>query len=105
MVLYKTINGVRSPLDIVGRKGGYGVNVPVPAGRWHTLRVEFAGTRFSAIYDGKALFEVEDATFMEAGNIGLWTKADSVTRLRRLEVWRDKVEEFVEACRRSGSTR
>jgi len=79
VVLYKTVNGVRSPLDIVGRKGGYGVNVPVPAGRWHTLRVEFAGTRFSAIYDGKALFAVEDATFMEAGNIGLWAKADSVT--------------------------
>ena len=79
VVLYKTVNGVRSPLDIVGRKGGYGVNVPVPAGRWHTLRVEFAGTRFSAIYDSKVLFEVEDATFMEAGNIGLWTKADSVT--------------------------
>ena len=41
VVLYTTANGVRSPLDIVGRKGGYGVNVPVPAGRWHTLRVEF----------------------------------------------------------------
>jgi hypothetical protein len=51
----------------------------VASGLWHTLRVEFAGTRFSAIYNGKALFAVEDATFMEAGNIGLWTKADSVT--------------------------
>jgi hypothetical protein len=79
VVPYKTVNGVRTPLEIVGRKGGYGVNVPVPAGQWHTLRVEFAGTRFSAIYNGKALFEVEDATFKEAGKIGLWTKADSVT--------------------------
>ena len=79
VVLYKTVNGVRSPLDIVGRRGGYGVNVPVPAARWHTLRIEFAGTRFRAIYNGKALFEVDDATFQEAGNIGLWTKADSVT--------------------------
>jgi hypothetical protein len=79
VVLYKTVNGVRSPLDIVGRRGGYGVNVPVPAAQWHTLRIEFAGTRFRAIYNGKALFEVDDATFKEAGNIGLWTKADSVT--------------------------
>ena len=79
VVLYKTVNGVRSPLDIVGRKGGYGVNVPVPAGQWHKLRVEFAGPRFEAIYNGKPLFEVEDVTFMEAGMIGLWTKADSVT--------------------------
>jgi hypothetical protein len=79
VVLYKTVNGVRSPLDIVGRQGGYGVNVPVPSGQWHTLRVEFAGTRFRAIYNDTALFEVEDATFREAGRIGLWTKADSVT--------------------------
>jgi len=78
VVLYKTVNGVRSALDIVGREGGYGVNIPVPAGQWHTLRVEFTGTRFKAIYNGEALFEVEDATFTEAGQIGLWTKADCV---------------------------
>jgi hypothetical protein len=79
VVLYKTVDGVRSSLDIVGRKGGYGVKVPVPAGRWHTLRVEFAGTRFSVAFNGKLLFEVEDPTFAEAGRVGLWTKADSVT--------------------------
>jgi hypothetical protein len=79
VVLYKTVNGVRSPLDIVGRKGGYGVDVTVPPGQWHSLKVEFVGTRFRAIYNGETLFEVEDATFKEAGNIGLWTKADSVT--------------------------
>jgi len=43
VVLYKTVNGKRSPLDIVGRKGGYGVKEPVASGQWHTLRVEFAG--------------------------------------------------------------
>ena len=31
VVLYKTVNGVRSSLDIVGRKGGYGVKITVPA--------------------------------------------------------------------------
>lgn len=30
-------------------------------------------------YDGKPLFEVEDVTIVDAGMIGLWTKADSVT--------------------------
>ncbi len=30
VVLYKTVNGTRSALDIVGRKGGYGVRVPFP---------------------------------------------------------------------------
>lgn len=79
VVLYKTVDGRRSELDIVGRKGGYGVKVPVPAAEWHTLRVEFAGTRFKVIYNGVGVFEVEDATFKDAGRVGLWTKADSVT--------------------------
>jgi len=79
VVLYKTVNGVRSSLDIIGRSGGYGVNTTVAANQWHTLRVEFAGTRFKVIFNGKALFEVEDAMFAEAGMVGLWTKADSVT--------------------------
>src|SRR5215471_16787170 len=79
VVLYKTVAGVRSPLDIVGRKGGYGVKVPVPANEWHTLRVEFAGARFKVAFNDRELFEVEDATFAEAGMVGLWTKADSVT--------------------------
>jgi hypothetical protein len=79
VVLYKTVNGVRSSLDIVGRKGGYGTKVAVPANQWHTLRVEFAGPRFKVIFNGRALFEVEDNTFAEAGMVGLWTKADSIT--------------------------
>ncbi len=79
VVLYKTVNGVRSPLDIVGRKGGYGVDIPVPANQWLGLRVDFRGSRFKVIYNGKQLFEVEDSTFRDAGMVGLWTKADSVT--------------------------
>jgi hypothetical protein len=78
-VLYKTVNGKRSSLDIVGRKGGYGVKETVASGQWHTLRVEFAGNRFKAYFDGKHLFDVEDATFTGAGKVGVWTKADSVT--------------------------
>jgi hypothetical protein len=79
VVLYKTVHGARRPLDIVGRKGGYGINVAVPANQWLALRVDFSGSRFRVIYNGKQLFEVEDATFSDAGKVGLWTKADSVT--------------------------
>ena len=79
VVLYKTVNGVRSPLDIVGRKGGYGTNVKVPSDIWHSLRVDFSGSRFRVSFNGKQLFEVEDSTFADAGKVGLWTKADSVT--------------------------
>jgi hypothetical protein len=79
VVLYKTIKGVRSPLDIVGRKGGYGAKVSVPSGQWHTLRCDFTGNRFKVTYNGQAIFEVEDSSIADAGMIGLWTKADSVT--------------------------
>jgi hypothetical protein len=79
VVLYKTVNGARSALDIVGRKGGYGVDIPVPANQWLSLRVDFSGSRFRVLYNSKQLFEVEDSTFRDAGKVGLWTKADSVT--------------------------
>ena len=78
-VLYKTVNGVRSALDIVGRKGGYGVEVAVPANTWHSLRVDFKANCFRASFNDNRLFEVEDSTFADAGMVGLWTKADSVT--------------------------
>ena len=79
VVLYKTVNGVRSPLDIVGRKGGYGVKAAVPSDTWHRLRIDFKASRFAVSFNGKPMFEVDDSTFAEAGKIGLWTKADSVT--------------------------
>ena len=78
-MLYKTVNGARRALDIAGRKGGYGVDVSIPANQWLSLRVDFTGSRFRVLYNGKQLFEVEDSTFGDAGKIGLWTKADSVT--------------------------
>jgi hypothetical protein len=79
VVLCKTVNGARSSLDIVGRKGGYGVQIAVPPKRWHSLRVEFVAARFKVIFNGAPLFDVEDLTFTERGMVGLWTKADSVT--------------------------
>src|SRR6516225_7087376 len=47
VVLYKTVEGVRSALDIVGRKGGYGVAISVPANAWLTLRVSSKATAFA----------------------------------------------------------
>jgi hypothetical protein len=37
------------------------------------------GSHFEVFSNGAKLYEVEDSTFTEAGKIGLWTKADSVT--------------------------
>lgn len=79
VVLYKTVNGKRSSLQVKGRMFGYGVDTKVPKGKWSTLRVDFVGKLFAVVFNGKKLFEVEDETFTGAGAIGLWTKADSVT--------------------------
>jgi hypothetical protein len=79
VVLYKTVGGRRSPLDIIGRKGGYGISIAVPANVWHRLRIDFEADRFRVSFNGAPLFEVQDSTFIDAGTVGLWTKADSVT--------------------------
>jgi len=55
------------------------VDAPVTTGRWHTLRVEFAGKRIVVMLDGKAAIDLEDAHISGPGAVGVWTKADSVT--------------------------
>jgi hypothetical protein len=79
VVLYKTVNGKRSSLQVKGRMIGYGVDAKVAKAKWNTLRIDFAGPLFAVSLNGTKLFEVEDQTFKEAGGVGVWTKADSVT--------------------------
>lgn len=79
VVLYKTVAGKRSSLQVKGRMFGYGVDTKVPKGKWSTLRVEFQGNLFTVFFDGKKLFDVEDETFSNPGAVGVWTKADSIT--------------------------
>ena len=80
VVLYKVEGGKRTSLAPIGTSPRtYGVKHKVPSGRWSELRVGFEGPRFVVSFDGATLFEVEDRTFSEAGRVGVWTKADSVT--------------------------
>jgi hypothetical protein len=51
----------------------------VAPNQWHTLRVDFRGNRFTVAFDGKKAIEWNDETFKDAGKVGVWTKADSVT--------------------------
>ena len=55
------------------------VDAPVASNAWHVLRVEFKGTRINVLLDGKAAIEFDDVHISEAGAVGVWTKADSVT--------------------------
>ncbi len=69
--LYYTTGGRRNTIKYV--------DAPVPPNVWHTLRVEFAGTRIKVLLDGKPYIEQEDSHISGAGAVGVWTKADSVT--------------------------
>ena len=55
-----------------------GWNGTVKTGIWHDLRVDAKGDHFEVYFDGKKVMDAHDKTFSDAGNVGLWTKADSV---------------------------
>jgi hypothetical protein len=76
--LYHVVNGRRSQFA--------GANFKVTSGEWHELRVEAMGNKITCYYDGNKKIEATDDTFKDAGKIGLWTKADSVTYFDDLRV-------------------
>ena len=53
---------------------------------WHTLSVKAQGDQFTVSFDGKVLHTTADKTFGSPGKVGLWTKADSVTRFNWIEI-------------------
>jgi len=71
VTIYHTIKGKRASFK--------NTEVKVASGVWHTLRVEFKGNKFAVIFDGKKVMEAADDSFPDAGKVGVWTKADSVT--------------------------
>lgn len=71
VTIYHTIKGKRISFQNVDMK--------VAPAVWHTLRVDFQGNKFTVSFDGKKVIEARDDSFSEAGKVGVWTKADSVT--------------------------
>jgi hypothetical protein len=71
VTIYHTINGRRTEKKRARLK--------VASNMWHTIRVDFAGPHFAVTYDGQQALEWDDDTFKDAGKVGVWTKADSVT--------------------------
>lgn len=76
--LYYVLRGKRREIK--------GARVKVSSGEWHELRVETAGGKITCYFDGVKKIEASDDTFKDAGKIGLWTKADSVTAFDDLKV-------------------
>jgi Galactocerebrosidase, C-terminal lectin domain len=71
VTIYHTINGSRVAFK--------NINTKVTTGVWHTLRVDFQGDKFIVSFDGKKVIEANDESFKDAGKVGVWTKADSLT--------------------------
>jgi hypothetical protein len=61
-------------------------SVKVAPGEWHSLTLRAEGNRFTVSFDGKQLIAHADPTFKTPGKVGLWTKADSVTRFESLTI-------------------
>ena len=58
---------------------------PPALGQWHTLRVVAVGDHIQAYLDGQLLLDHRDSRF-RSGQIGPWTKSDSVTGFDDLEI-------------------
>ncbi len=71
VTIYHTINGRRTEKKRA--------NMKVASNTWHTLRVDFQANHFTVTCDGKKALEWDDNTFKDAGEVGVWTKADSMT--------------------------
>jgi hypothetical protein len=71
VTIYHTIGGKRVAFKSISTK--------VKSGVWHTLRVDFEGNKFTVTFDGNKVIEATDQSFQNAGKVGVWTKADSVT--------------------------
>lgn len=76
--LYHVVNGRRSQFA--------GANLKVTSAEWHELRVEALRNKITCYFDGNKKIEATDDTFKDAGKVGLWTKADSVTSFDDLKV-------------------
>ncbi|MCI0456695.1 MAG: DUF1080 domain-containing protein [Gemmataceae bacterium] len=77
--VYKVVDGSRKQL-------GTKENVKMPDGQWHRIKVRHVGDRIECYLDGKKLLDAQDNELRQAGQVGLWTKADARTRFDGLRV-------------------
>src|SRR5258707_183557 len=71
VTIYHTISGRRTE-----RKR---TNMKVATNQWHTFRVDLQANHVTVTFDGKKAIDWDDEKFRDAGKVGVWTKADSVT--------------------------
>jgi 3-keto-disaccharide hydrolase len=79
VVLYRVVGGKRREL------GGKDY-AALKAGEWQTIKVEQKGSAIKVFLGQEKIIEAEDTTFPDAGRVGVWVKADSVTYFDDLTV-------------------
>ena len=77
--LYYVKNGIRRMLADAPQ-------LNVGSDEWFTLKVTHRNTQIEAWLNGKKLIEKTDATFTNAGGVGVWTKADANSAFDNLKV-------------------
>jgi hypothetical protein len=78
VILFKMVSGKRAKV--------VEAPVKVAGGVWHALRFEAKGPHLKIAFDGKVVIEMDDTTFAGPGQVGLWTKADSVSAFDDLKI-------------------
>lgn len=79
---YRVRNGQRQQLATAE-------NVKVPRGQWQSLTLRVENSRYTVIFNGKALHTTTGTTAEQLpaeGRAGLWVKSDSVTHFERVEI-------------------
>jgi hypothetical protein len=75
---YRVVNGSRKELE--------STDSDIKQGEWFTLNIVMKGNKITCSMNGKTMIESTDDTFISAGLIGFWTKADAVTYFDDLKI-------------------
>jgi hypothetical protein len=78
--VYKVVDGKRTQLGTADVKHHDG---------WYALRVTMEGDHIACDLDGTKWLDVRDATFPDAGAVGLWSKSDARTQFDDLTLSRE----------------
>lgn len=82
------------------RSAPIGPEIQIPSGEWHDLSVECKGNRIRILFNHQPIIpELSDNSFA-SGNIGFWTKSDSVSHFADAHITYTPREPFVKALLR-----
>jgi len=84
-------NALESNVRLYFVKDGHRQQIASWSGRvtsraWHELHAVAKGDHIEVFWNGVKVIDLRDGTFQDAGKVGVWTKADSVTYFDDLRV-------------------